>query len=144
MNQYNDATRGIFQNENHAKQLVSFEGMKFAGRSGLYNVTPTDIDGLVQLDKENCFIFFELKHSGGVSNGQGSALMKLCDALNDSGAECTVLIALHNTPYPETIVAKDAVVTYAYYKGHLYPVREHRNLYEIAKNFIDYVKKKQQ
>lgn len=140
MNQYDDASRGTFQNEKHAKQLVSFEGLRFKGRNGIYNVTPTDIDGLVQLDNENCFIFFELKHSGGVSHGQGSALMKLCDAVNAGGVECAVFVALHNTPYPETIIAKDAVVSHVYYKGHLYQERKHRKLYEIALNFIDYVK----
>lgn len=140
MNTYRDETRGQFQVSNYAKQLISFDGLKFKGRNGIYNVTPTDIDGLVQLDKENCFIFFELKHSGGVPSGQGNALRKLCDAVNAGGVECAVFVAVHNTPHPETIIAKDAVVTQVYYKGHLYEERKHRKLYEIALNFIDYIK----
>lgn len=87
VNQYNDASRGVFQDASLAKQLVSFEGLKFRGRNGVCNVTPTDIDGLVQLDKEKCFIFFELKHSGAVPYGQATALAKLADFVQAGGSK---------------------------------------------------------
>lgn len=140
MNNYEDSQRGKFQSE-YAKQLVSFDGLLFKGRSGLHNVTPTDIDGLVQLDKENCFIIFELKHSGGVPSGQGAALTKLADAIQAGGKDCVVFVAIHNTPYPEIIVAKDAIVQSVYYDGKWFKERKNRTLYQIALNFIDYIKK---
>ena len=140
MNQYDNASRGTFQNENHAKQLVSFEGLRFKGRNGISNVTPTDIDGLVQLDKENCFIFFELKHSGGVPYGQASALTKLADAVQAGGTNCVVFVAVHNTPFPQTIIAKDSIVRNIYWKGKWYVEYKGRTLYEIAINFIDFIK----
>ena len=138
MNSYEDGSRGKFQTE-FAKQLVSFEGLKFKGRNGISNVTPTDIDGLVQLDNENCFIFFELKHSGGVPFGQSSALEKLADAVRAGGTECVVFIAVHNTPYPDTIVAKDAVVRNIYWNGRWWIERGNRTLHEIAMSFIDFI-----
>lgn len=64
MKHYSDENRGTLQNEQYAKQLISFEGMKYDGRNGYKNVTPTDVDGFMQLDVENCFIFFELKRYG--------------------------------------------------------------------------------
>lgn len=139
MNHYEDNNRGTFQTE-YAKQLVSFDGLKFKGRNGLNNVTPTDIDGLVQLDNENCFIFFELKHSGSVPSGQSSALEKLADAVQAGGVNCVIFIAVHNTPYPETIMAKDAIVRNIYWKGKWYVEYKGRTLHKIALSFIDFIK----
>lgn len=143
MNSYEGNSRGKFQTE-FAKQLVSFEGLKFKGRNGISNVTPTDIDGLVQLDNENCFIFFELKHSGGVPLGQSSALARLADAVQAGGVKCAVFVAIHNTPYPETVMAKDAVVRNIYWNGKWYIERKGRTLHEIALNFIDFIKEAKQ
>lgn len=117
VNEYRDETRGIYQREECAKQLISFEGLVFMGRNGMYNVTPTDIDGCVQLDAEDCFIFFELKHSGGMPSGQERALEKLCDAVQAGGKNAVVFMAVHNVPLPETILAKYAIVSKVYWKG---------------------------
>ena len=143
MNYYEDSIRGKFQNTNYAKQLVSFDGLKFMGRNGISNVTPTDIDEVVQLDNENCFIFFELKHSGSVPSGQKSALAKLADVVQAGGTNCVVFVAIHNTPFPETIIAKDAIVTSVYWKGSWLPEKKRRTLYEIALGFINYIKEGQ-
>lgn len=140
MNNYSSANRGIFQNEELAKQLVAFEGLRFKGRNGMANVTPTDIDGLVQLDNENCFIFFELKHSGGMAGGQSDALTRLCDAVQRGGVDCALILAVHNTPYPEKIMAKDAKVIKVYLNGKWYLERDNRTLKEIAEGFINYIK----
>ncbi len=148
VNEYRDETRGIYQREECAKQLISFEGLVFRGRNGVYNVTPTDIDGCVQLDAENCFIFFELKHSGGMSSGQESALAKLCDAILDSGREAVVFMAVHNVPLPEVVLAKDAKVTKIYYGDEKFPRKWHnhkheqKTLKEAMDGFVDYIKKK--
>lgn len=113
MNHYEDSTRGTFQNEEFARQLVSFEGMLYEGRQGKLNVSPTDIDGFIQLDKPNCFIFFELKKQGSPPVGQGAALMRLVDAVEKSGAKSVLFIARHGTS--DTIVAKDAKLAEAYW-----------------------------
>ena len=141
MNSYNHATRGTYQKEDLGRQLVSFEGLLFKGRTGLQNVTPTDIDGLVQLDNENCFIFFELKHSGGMPRGQAEALEKLCDAVQAGGTDCVVILAEHNVEYPETIIAKDSIVKGLYMNGKWYRGTKGRTLKEIALGYIDYIKK---
>lgn len=140
MNNYSDVTRGTFQTE-YAKQLISFDGLKFKGRNGLSNVTPTDIDGVVQLDNENCFIFFELKYSGGVPSGQANALARLADAIQKGGTDCVVFVATHSTPFPETIMAKNATVELIYWNGKWCQEKKHRKLYEIALDFINYIKR---
>lgn len=140
MNNYDDATRGRFQCEEYAKQLISFDGLKFIGRNGVKNVTPTDIDGLVQLNKENCFIFFELKHSGDMPAGQRKALEELCDTIEAGGKNGVVFVANHNTPRTQTIIAKDAIVQKVYWRGKWYTIKKPRKLYEMTLNYIQYVK----
>lgn len=141
MNQYDDAERGRFQT-GYANQLVSFDGMMFEGRGGVLNVSPTDIDGFVQLDDGNIFIFFELKHSGSMPGGQEKALTSLADTVSAGGGECIVIEAVHNTEYPDVIIAKDAHVSRVYYMGRWHPDHKNRPLYELATAYIDYVRRK--
>ena len=141
MNQYCNATRGTFQSESNAKQLVSFEGLRFTGRNGRANVTPTDIDGLVQLDNEDCFIFFELKHSGGVPTGQEGALEKLVDAVSSGGKDCVLFVATHNTEKPKTIMARDSIVKKVYWMGKWYQSNKGFTLYHAINCYIKYIKK---
>lgn len=118
---YTDDSRGTFQCEQYARQLVSFQGMKYKGRSGYRNVTPTDIDGFIQLDENNCFIFFELKRDGDPPTGQGSALRSLVDAIDKGGAESVLLIAHHDEASENIIVAKDSIVDQIYWRGRMVP-----------------------
>ena len=141
MNYYDDANRGQFQSEQLAKQLVSFEGMRFTGRSGIKNVTPTDIDGLVQLDAENCIIFFELKHSGNAPPGQLCALKKMVDAIEKGGVNSAAFVATHNTPFPETIEAKNAIVNSIYWRGKWWEPKKQHTLYEYMEGYVKYIKK---
>ena len=137
---YENCERGQFQTE-YGKQLVSYEGMLFKGRTGHFNVTPTDVDGMIQLDNENCIVFFELKHSGGMPVGQSDALKKLVDAVQKGGIKCALFTALHNTPHPQTIIAKNAIVASIYWEGKQYPPRTKGiNLYDSILNYIEYIK----
>lgn len=138
MKEYQDSYRGTFQNLEYAKQIVSFDGMKFEGRNGKLNVTPTDIDGYIQLDKENLFIFFELKHDGGMSAGQSDALTRLCDAIQASKKfGCIVLLAVHNTPHDKPIIAKDAIVRCAYSQKNWYKAQTDMTLYDTIIGLIN-------
>lgn len=140
---YEDENRGLFQSERYAKQLVSFEGLRFQGRSARANVTPTDIDGYIQLDKENCFIFFELKHSGEVADGQSNALTKMVDALNSGGAESVLYIAVHETKAPQVIKAKDAKVKKLYWRKKWKTYKEpNKTLYECIRDYLKYLEDK--
>lgn len=95
-----------------AKQLVCFDGLYLEGRNGFRNVWPTDIDGYIQLDVENLFLFLELKYIGGMKYGQSSALTKLADAI---GENAYVLLAEHDVKDPsKPIMAKDAQVKRIY------------------------------
>lgn len=135
---YSDTNRGTFQNEQYARQLVSFQGMKYKGRSGYKNVTPTDIDGFIQLDENNCFIFFELKKYGLPSDGQGYALTSLVDAVTKGGGKSILFIAQHNEEGNSTIIAKDAVVKKMYWNGKWYE-GDYRTLKDWIDRYIKYL-----
>lgn len=141
MRYYTNEHRGTFQNEQYAKQLVSFEGMKYRGRSGYRNVTPTDIDGFIQLDENNCFIFFELKRSGIPSVGQGSALTSLVDAVSKSGSNCVLFVAQHDEQSENTIIAKDSIVNRIYWNGKWYSEHHRRTLGELIDTYINNLEK---
>lgn len=142
MREYDDATRGTFQDVESAKQLVSFDGMKFMGKQGYKNVTPTDIDGFIQLDNENTFIFFELKYSGGMPKGQEQAYEKLCDAIEKGGASCAVFLAEHDVK-EDTIIAKDAMLTSVYFGGSWKHEKRGRTLGSSINSYLNWLKETQ-
>lgn len=120
MKNYQSSERGTFQREECANQKVSFEGMLFPGRYGTRTVSPTDVDGFIQLDRINAFIFFELKFGNGdVPSGQLDAFKKLVDAVEnrERGNNSVLIVATHQTEAGKPIIAKDAIVVAVYWNG---------------------------
>lgn len=143
MRDYCDGNRGKFQYMDYGKRLVLFDGMRYAGRDGSCNVTPTDIDGCIQLDKENCIIFFELKYAGRIPDGQRAALQTICDAIDNGGTNCIIFQAEHKTQTSdvhEPIIAKDAIVRQVYWRGGWIQMKSRRSLGEMIDNFIHYIR----
>ena len=134
--------RGLYHTQ-YGKQLVSFEGMEYEGRSGFTSVTPTDIDGYLQFDNGNIFILYELKYKNRRkdNSGQERALKSLADTVSRGGGCCLVIFAEHETPYPEPIIAKDAKVTEAYTCGHKREFKEGETLYELTNRYINIIRK---
>lgn len=117
MTNYEEESRGTYQNREYARQIVSFEGLRFVGSTGIANVTPTDIDGFIQLDNQDAFIFFELKHGEPrLPSGQAKAMTRLVDALNEAGKNSILFIAWHNSDKDEDVIAADAIVDRFYAK----------------------------
>lgn len=139
INEYSDNERGTFQSERYAKQLVCFDGMRFRGRNGYKNVTPTDIDGAIQLDIEDCLILFELKHHGEAPEGQNKTFEWIINHVNKSGSNGIYFIAEHNIPFPNKIYAKNAVVTLFYWNGKWRKPPEHISLYDAINRHIEWL-----
>lgn len=147
MRDYCDGNRGKFQYMDYGKRLVLFDGMRYEGRDGAYNVTPTDIDGCIQLDRENCIIFFELKYTGRIPSGQQSALEKICDAVDNGGTDCIIFQAEHKaqgSDAHEPIMARDAIVKQVYWKGGWIQIKRVRNLGEMTASFIQYIRAREE
>lgn len=139
MKHYRDETRGTFQNEQEAKQLISFEGMKYKGRNGVYNVTPTDVDGALEFEVENCFIFFELKRYGELLYGQKKFYMRLVDTLCKGGADSILFVSQHNADKGKTIIAKKSVVKQIYWRGKWYDIHDRCTLGECVGKYLSHL-----
>ena len=144
MQNYDNKPRGVPQSIEWLKQPILFDGMVFPGRSGYMNVSPTDIDGLIQLDIIDCFILFELKYKGDPSNGQAHAFESLVDAVSAGGKNAVLFIAEHNAKQNEVIYAKDSIVKEIYYEGRWVKQTKSTTLYERINNFITYLKEDKQ
>lgn len=83
--------RGVIYNRAYASQLRDFSGLRWG------NITPTDIDGLVDFGAK-AFVVLEIKHRGGnMPLGQRIAMERLIDNLALSGVDAIGLVAEHNT-----------------------------------------------
>ena len=143
MNHYSDENRGKFQNVAQAKQIISYEGMLFEGRSGVRNVTPTDIDGFIQLEVQDTFIFIETKHHGNLPKGQEDSLERLSDVLyRRAGNEVIVIVTEHSTPQENTVLLRDTAVKKYLHRGEWHIVDTHISCLSFIEQYIEYLNKR--
>jgi hypothetical protein len=102
--------RGVIEHRERAKQLRDFSGLRFG------NITPTDIDGLIEY-KNIAYVIIETKYGNAeVPLGQMIALERLCDDLQNY-KHTLVILSTHNHPVNEDIdLANSKVVKYRYRK----------------------------
>ena len=96
--------RGVIYNKDRARQLRDFSGLRYG------NITPTDIDGLIEY-KDIAYVIFETKFGNAeVPRGQMIALERLCDDLQNY-KHTIVIISSHNHPVTEEIDLANSIVT---------------------------------
>ncbi len=104
--------RGKFTNKDRARQLIAFEGMKYG------NITPTDIDGVIEYHNKG-YVIFEVKHGEkDVPYGQKLAIQRMVADTGriDSGKKSLAIICEHNVEDPnESVMAKDCMVREVFY-----------------------------
>lgn len=95
--------RGEIYFRARAKQLRDYSKLRYG------NITPTDIDGLIEYHGK-CFVIIELKYKdSSLSYGQKLALERLTD---DLGKPVICIIASHDTDNPdEDIDVSKAIVS---------------------------------
>lgn len=82
--------RGVYVWKDRGCQALRFDGMLYK------NITPTDIDGLMEL-RNKAWIVFEAKHRDAKSKyGQKLALERFCECVTKAGKHCLVMIVEHN------------------------------------------------
>jgi hypothetical protein len=96
--------RGVIEHRERAKQLRDFSGLRYG------NITPTDIDGLIEY-KDIAYVIFETKYGNAeVPRGQMIALERLCDDLQNY-KHTMVIISSHNHPVNEDIDLANSIVS---------------------------------
>jgi len=92
------AQKGQIIFRNRARQIKDFSGLLFG------NITPTDIDGLIEYHGR-AYVIIELKFNDRqVPFGQKLALERLTDDLEKAGKQSLCIIAKHNTINPRDAI----------------------------------------
>ena len=122
--------RGEIGNRELASQIRSFRGLRFN------NITPTDIDGLIEYKKKG-YILFELKRTGAIlPDGQRWAIERMVDDLNKTKPSIG-LIAEHDNKPPEDIDAANSIVKEYRYEGSWHLYKNRMTLRDAIGGFID-------
>ena len=99
-------------NRERMRQIINYDGLRYG------NITPTDIDGLVEY-KNKAYVIIEMKHgSKEVPKGQRIALERIADDLSAQGKLVAVFVCEHDVDNTEKdIMAWRAVVRSCYFNG---------------------------
>lgn len=110
MDVYSDENRGRILFGKRIHQVVKFEGLRYG------NITPTDIDGLIEY-RGKAVLLYEFKLRGyGMSEGQRLALTRIVDGLEASGKFAALLLCEHDTPVEQDVDAAGAEVAGVYWR----------------------------
>ena len=105
--------RGVISHRERSRQINDFQGLRFER-----NITPTDIDGLVDF-AGRLFIYFELKYGDKqIDTGQRMALEAVVDSHQAACRHAYAIIATHNVANPADDVDVANCIVSAYYYCH--------------------------
>lgn len=111
--EYNDSNRGTIQNRDRARQIIDFGGIRYG------NITPTDIDGLIEFKAIRTYAIFEFKLKGAdLPKGQKLALEEMVNDFEKAGKYACLFVCEHNVEDTnQDIVAAETIVTGMYCDG---------------------------
>ena len=119
------------------KQPILFDGLT------CNRIYPTDIDAVMEYH-DWFFMFMEVKVDGvELNRGQTTALVRMVNAIRDSGKTAVLFICRHNVDKDKSIFLKDTVVSEAYYEGGWYDLTP-RTMQEIWDYAMDWAQRKEQ
>ena len=130
--------RGQIVSPDRARQIRDFSGLLFG------NITPTDIDGLIEYRNKG-YVIIEVKLSGvQVPDGQRKALQRLVDVLWRARRLAVCIIATHNTTnVEEPIDVANAVVLEYRYQGKWRHPKDIHTTRELTEWFMQKVEQPQ-
>jgi len=126
--------RGQILFRDRARQIKDFSGLLFG------NITPTDIDGLIEYHGK-AYVFIELKLcSAQVPYGQKLAFERLVDDLRKAGKPALCIIAEHDIVNTEDAIdVANALVNEYRYKGEWRIPRNQWTVKEMIVKFLELV-----
>lgn len=126
--------RGEIYNHERARQQKDYSGLRIG------NITPTDIDGLIEY-KNKAYIILELKYLDALTTmGQRLALERLTDDLQRAGKESLCIIANHETHDADSdIDAAAAYVLESRYKGKWRVAIDGETVIDMVKRFLGWL-----
>lgn len=112
--------RGQIRNVALGTQVRDYSGLTYA------KITPTDIDGIIEMDHK-LVIIYEIKHKDApVPDGQRWVFERIVDALNKTHYAAYLLYVEHSMPPEQPIDVAQCLVSSCYHSGQRYQyVRPH-------------------
>lgn len=130
------SARGIIRNEDRAKQINDFSGLRFER-----GITPTDVDGLIDFNNKQ-FILFEVKYGAApLPDGQRMALERLRNAVARAGIDAWLLVLEHHVADP-SIPVDVASTMVRQWANNDYPALVDSRRQITARQAIDYIHNK--
>jgi hypothetical protein len=125
--------RGNIKHKARAQQINSFSGLLRRR-----NITPTDIDGLIDYNGK-AFIILEGKYGDAeIPKGQKMALEHLANAMVDGNKQVTVIVFRHNiNDVNEDVKVSEQSVTQVYFKRKWFTITT-KNVLEVIDKFEKY------
>jgi hypothetical protein len=125
--------RGNIKHKARAQQINSFSGLLRRR-----NITPTDIDGLIDYNGK-AFIILEGKYGDAeIPKGQRMALEHLANAMIDGNKQVTVIVFRHNiNDVNEDVKVSEQSVTQVYFKRKWFTITT-KNVLEVIDKFEKY------
>lgn len=120
--------RGTFHHPQRARQLLSFEGLRWG------TITPTDFDLFIDFGGRG-FVLGELKHGDApLLRGQELALERAADGWDRAGIPTLTLVASHSVDIGDVLVAR-AIVTKFRWRGKWTPMRNPLTIADLVERF---------
>lgn len=125
--------RGNIKHKARAQQINSFSGLLRRR-----NITPTDIDGLIDYNGK-AFIILEGKYGDAeIPKGQRMALENLANAMVDGNKQVTVIVFRHNiNDVNEDVKVSEQSVTQVYFERKWFTITT-KNVLEVIDKFEKY------
>lgn len=126
--------RGRFHHPQRARQLLSFEGLRWG------TITPTDFDLFIDY-QGRAFVLAELKHEDApLHRGQELAIERVVDAWEKAGIPALALVASHSIDIGDVTVAHARVVRVRW-KGRWVSERRNFSVAQVIERFFIRVNK---
>ena len=124
------SARGVIRNKQLAQQINDFGGL-----CRHRNITPTDIDGLIDYNGV-AYVLMEGKHiHAGIPSGQLRAIENLAASLAKGGAMVTAIIYTHDIPPEQSIYVADCTVKQFLFEGKWYYPPEQMTVLRAIERF---------
>lgn len=124
------SARGVIRNKQLAQQINDFGGL-----CRHRNITPTDIDGLIDYNGV-AYVLMEGKHiNAGIPTGQLRAIENMATSLAKGGAMVTAIIYTHDIQPEQSIYVADCTVKQFFYESKWYYPPEQMTVVQAIERF---------
>lgn len=126
----------LYNNEQYAKQLISFDNMKYG------KIYPSDVDAFIEY-RDKLYILIELKYKNAtLPIGQKLMIERLIDRLNETDCLAVAFVCSHETKYDTNIDLASCKIEKIRWNKKWINDTHFKNIKEGVDYLINYIDKK--